>query len=383
MYLKEKLKSIYSYYMNKKIKILIISEHYWESQIGGAELQIKYILDYLGETYSKIYTYITENNKKIYSDEIKLIKIRRRKILEIIFGQIIYFIKMMKIILKEKPDFIYHRNLTNLALPVIFFKNKSKSIIHIASEKDLCFELVYNKYFLRNLLDYYGKKLLIYKTNVIISQANYQSNLLIKKYNRKADLIIHNAHPFPKEPIYKNNDVLQIVWAANFKYEKQPELFIELSNRINIYGVNFIMIGRLPNSKYGKELLNKINNSKNLTYIGGQSIERVNMYLSESHIFVNTSLYEGFPNTFIQAWMRKVPVVSLNVDPDNVIKINNLGLHSLSFENMVNDVKKLIFDKALRKKMGDDAQKYAFQNYSLNNFEKIKSLIDREGNIDN
>ena len=31
---------------------------------------------------------------------------------------------------------------------------------------------------------------------------------------------------------------------------------------------------------------------------------------------VNTSDYEGFSNTFIQAWMRRVPIASLHVDPD-------------------------------------------------------------------
>jgi hypothetical protein len=43
---------------------------------------------------------------------------------------------------------------------------------------------------------------------------------------------------------------------------------------------------------------------QNLEYVGPVSLEEVNVWLARSSIFVNTSLpRQGFPNTFIQAWL--------------------------------------------------------------------------------
>jgi len=115
----------------------------------------------------------------------------------------------------------------------------------------------------------------------------------------------------------------------------------------------------------------------NLEYLGEKPIEDVNKVLCGAHVFVNTSKYEGFPNTFIQAWLRKVPVVSLNVDPDDVLKKEKIGFHSKNFNQMVKDTTKLIKDERLRNNMGERAQKYTSKNHSLANIQKIVDLIDR------
>lgn len=138
----------------------------------------------------------------------------------------------------------------------------------------------------------------------------------------------------------------------------------------------FVMIGKNSFSGRMKNIGAAIIQAKNIEYKGELPLHEVNRILSGSHILVNTSQIEGFPNTFIQAWMRKIPVVSLNVDPDDVIKKNKIGFHSGSFGQMVRDIQLLISDGQMREEMGERAQQFAFQNYSMRNMDKILDLIE-------
>jgi glycosyltransferase involved in cell wall biosynthesis len=182
--------------------------------------------------------------------------------------------------------------------------------------------------------------------------------------------------PIPEEPINKKAKPIKIVWISNFKPLKQPELFIKLAEGFhNIQNVQFIMIGRPSSGAWQKELAEEINQLPNLEYMGEQSIEQVNKVLSESHILVNTSRYEGFSNTYIQAWMRRVPVVTLNADPDSMIEAKGFGYHSRTFQQMLRDVRNLATDQNLRENMGEKSRKFALKTFSTSNVESLINLL--------
>ena len=99
--------------------------------------------------------------------------------------------------------------------------------------------------------------------------------------------------------------------------------------------------------------------------------QEVNTLLEEAHLLVNTSKHEGFSNTFIQAWMRKVPVVSLKVDPDHIIQDHGIGYCSNTFDSLVAHTVELLADHNLREEMGEKAREFAVKNLSLNNMDRI------------
>ena len=360
------------------MKVLIISSNHWKYNFGGAELQIKYIIDFLLLKNIEIH-YVFLNDKTIEKKEngvfLHGIK-RKKKSFEWLFGEIIYYREVYDKLFIVKPDVIYHRNLGTLALPIIKYsrKFKIKSVFHIALIKDAIKKMSWSYNLLSSLIRYFAVTRLMNNFDFIIAQANYQNDLLSTNFNRKADLIMGNAHPLPVKPVHKKKEIV-VLWVANLKEAKQPQSFIELASELTSFDVQFIMIGRNPYNGWSSKIIEKISKNIKLSYMGEQPVEVVNELLSTSHIFVNTSLFEGFPNTFIQAWMRKVPVVSLHVDPDDVIKNNQLGFHSKSFSQMVEDVKKLILNNELRNEIGTNTRSFSIMNYSVNNFEKLYDLI--------
>lgn len=363
-------------------KICFILGTYWSYTKGGSEYQAKILIDYLqNKGYRIVGIYAGDKCAKVNVDGVEVYSLRRPKLLSKLGSPFsLDSLKMISILNNIQPDVIYQRIGSAYTGIAAYYarKNNCRMIWHIASEIDVKpFQFGWKKAI--RPFNYLDKKFLEYgikNADYIIGQAEYQNGLLRENYGRECDLIVPNFHPMPKYEIRKKAPV-KVVWVANFKKLKQPEVFIKLAKEFKDYkNVKFIMIGRPGQKNWQAKLENRIDKLNNLEYLGERPNNYVNRILCESHIFVNTSAYEGFPNTFIQAWMRRVPVVSLNVDPDGVIEHNKIGFHSRSFEKLVSHTRQLIENKRLREQMGKRAYEFAVRAHSLDaNIEKMIKLF--------
>lgn len=361
-----------------KKRIVFLTEHHWDVEFGGAEYQIKLIIDQLKWLYD---IYYVARNVTFNVKHMKQIKIPHIGLLNRLGPS--YFLDITNvyhILRKLNPDFIYQRVSCAYTGIAAYYANKyNKNMIwHVSSDKDVKpWEFNLKK---QIIFDYIDRKIAEYgirNCSKIIGQTKRQSKLLKEHYARKCDAIIPNFHPYASCEIKKENPI-KISWVSNFKDIKRPELFVKVAKHFERFdNVRFYMVGRKQGKKHWPPIEDEIANIRNLVHLGERTLEEVNELFCQAHVFINTSDFEGFPNTFIQAWMRRVPVVSLNVDPDNILKNYGIGFHSGSLDQLVKDTKRLIEDEELRKTMGKRAQEYAFQHHSLANIENIVDLFDK------
>jgi len=76
-----------------------------------------------------------------------------------------------------------------------------------------------------------------------------------------------------------------------------------------------------------------------------------------------TSAYEGFPNTFLEAWAIGMPVVS-TFDPDGVIVSNGLGWVAQNIEGIVACLRKIIQSPKIWRKASKAAKQYYLANHT-------------------
>jgi glycosyltransferase involved in cell wall biosynthesis len=345
--------------------------------MGGAQYQAKCIIDYISDYKYEIYYLTSRADFKHTPSSHKLIDISSSKLNK--YGTFFDSNRLYSALKKIKPDIIYQRVGCAYTGVIAFYakKNNIKSIWHIAHESDVAkdkFLLKGKLFFIEKLIFEYG----IRNIKSIIAQTDYQASALERNYGRKANAVLPNFHPAPENEIIKENP-LKVVWVANLKTHKQPEIFLRLCDdlRGRYEDVKFIMIGsnQFGTKRWREYIQTVIRQCENVIYLGALPIEEVNKVLAEAHLLVNTSIAEGFSNTFIQAWMRKVPVMTLNVDPDDVLRREKIGIKAGNYENLLATVKKMIEDSGLRERMAERAKDYAFSHHSYENIEKLFEFL--------
>lgn len=210
--------------------------------------------------------------------------------------------------------------------------------------------------------------------NLVLAQTEDQKQAY-RVYRGVDSVVIKKIYPIENKTFSKSHPPI-ILWVANIKSWKQPELFIKLADDLKTHNCSFIMAGDLRENKI-LPIIQSCTNER-FSYVGRVSFFESGQLFQKSSVFVNTSYnYESEPNTYVESWLNEVPVVALNHDPDDVIKTKQLGFHSGSYEQLVKDVKKLIDDPNLRIQMGKRAKQYAHETYSSKNFEDLLKLINK------
>jgi glycosyltransferase involved in cell wall biosynthesis len=367
--------------MLKKKTICFVLPVHTSHTIGGAQYQAECFLNQIvGLEKYHVYYVANLSDPTCHPTNYKLIHLdtnyQKKNLLSLIRSSN----SLINTLHRIKPDIIYQRiGCYQTAICTYYAKKTECSIFfHISSDKDV--NPIHSSMGRNIFFNYFEKKMVefgVKNSKKIIAQTHYQAGQLKQNFNRTADAVVYNFHPIPDKHVPKDKPI-RIVWIANVKKIKQPEVFIRLAQDLHFEtGATFTMVGKMQGTKqWRKRIQQLMRQTDGIEYLGFIPQESVNQLLSRSHILINTSNFEGFSNTFIQAWMRKVPVISLHVDPDNLLQRKQIGRLSGNYDRLKQDVKEMIENDNLRETIGENAFNYSFKNHSFENINQIVKLID-------
>lgn len=333
--------------------------------IGGLAIQMKY----WAETFAKKgwEVYAPSYNKKRTFNNIHFFKFHNIPLI----GCITEYIFVLFHLLKIKPELILLRGARRQLGSVAFFAKIFRIKLVFLGASDADFkpeeELISNK--ISRIIYRKGLK----NTDCFVLQNDTQKKLLQKNYGDKNYIIIPNIWPLNNDEKNELERDIDFLWVGNFRELKRPEWFIKLAEENPNH--KFVMVGGDIDGDLYKKCKERALKCKNLSFLGSVDFDNVNQLFRRTKIYVCTSSIEGFPNTFLQSWSNKIPVIT-TFDPSDIVKTNNLGICVDDYDNLKNITSTLIENISLQEEIKENIAKYFTLSHNADTmYEKIINML--------
>lgn len=166
---------------------------------------------------------------------------------------------------------------------------------------------------------------------------------------------------------------VRALWAGRIAPVKRFELLLEVARACP--EVSFDVAGMLDaGDAYLAPLLEAARRLPNLVLHGAVPRAQMADMYARAGLLLCTSRYEGFPNTFIEAWSLGVPVVS-TVDPDGLIAGRELGAVADTAAGLAAAIRGVVADPAAWRAMSARGRDYYVRHHAVDQamaqFEKL------------
>ncbi len=170
--------------------------------------------------------------------------------------------------------------------------------------------------FTRNIFALIEKSANIFPATIIgVSKSESDA---YKKIGVKADYVNNGKYFSEYKSEKKETGILNIVTTGRAAMQKNPGAFNQIASAfINHPEINFTWIG----DGIQRNLLT----STNIKITGWVERAEVEKYLSESHIYISTALWEGLPYAVLEAMSMQLPLLLSNCPGNSDLVINNIN----------------------------------------------------------
>ena len=222
------------------------------------------------------------------------------------------------------------------------------------------------------------------RADAILVQSASQAEALARNYGlaaRVAGMLVENPHPVTARDI-------DVLWVSNIRRVKRPDRILELAGDLPEVKIHMVG-GPLPGEEaLFRDVRDTAAVKANLTFHGRLPYPDASDLYGRARMLVNTSDVEGFPNSYLQAWIRGVPVVTL-IDPDRTIEREGLGVAVSSAAQIPAAVRHLLDDATAWKTASDRCRAFMAREHGedkvlapyLDTFEEVMRLDARDEKV--
>ncbi|MEI8293276.1 MAG: glycosyltransferase [bacterium] len=138
---------------------------------------------------------------------------------------------------------------------------------------------------------------------------------------------------------------VDFLWVSRCQPVKRPHLFLDLVEALP--GSSFEMVCPRENVGLWVGVAKRAQTLPNLRFIEKVPYHEIQSHYDAARVFVNTSEWEGWPNSFIQAGLGRTALLSLAVNPDGIFERFRLGRFAAGdFEQLKADARSMMSDPA-------------------------------------
>lgn len=270
---------------------------------GGAELQMRYVINFGIKRGYEIEVIDIETQKKI-EENYKVIQMKENILLEgknkilKFYERIKLYLKLKKKINEKEYDYVVFFNV--LFLPLVYLI-KNRVIFSVREYNEVYFKK-YHKYL---------KKIKVLTTNNIPSymfmRSKYNNVFLQNNY-------VKNYKETEKKIEVENKSYLII---SNINEHKNILPVVKNFKNLEEKGYKLKIAGKISNQAYYQKLLKEIDQTKNIEILGSLPYEKLEEEYLKVEGIIHLSKQEGTPNALLDAIKFKKKFICLST-PENV-----------------------------------------------------------------
>lgn len=282
---------------------------------------------------------------------------------------------------QANADIYYHNCIEYITGQVALWckLNRKVFVYATASDKDCSPKLLKNRPLREQYFFRYGLQL----ARLLIAQTFTQQRLLQESYALDSIVIpMPVTPPIDYSSDHAENEVFdqdKVIWVGRLCDVKRVDWFVDLAEALP--SINFEIIGPIdPQNPDTDKILQKVEQLNNIVYRGKVDQQEMHEVYKHAALLCCTSIMEGFPNTFLEAWSYQTPIVT-TFDPDCIVHNNELGISVNSQDELINAVRKIMSEHGLRKTMARNAWRYCREYHTqeavMKTFEQTLLTYDK------